>query len=106
MGIAIRRTRRFLVRRNASIVNTRFASSAAYVTPKRIGGRVTPTNTGSAVTPALRSRMGHLAPEQGPNPRHDLRRPEDGRDPDNGANPPAPGDLPDRRDAREPDYDE
>src|SRR6267143_558521 len=106
MGMAIRSTRRFLVRRNPSIVNTKFASSAAYVTPKRIGGRVTPTNTGSTVTPALRSRIRHLDPEQRANPGHDLRRPEDRRDPDNRADHPAPRDLAHRCRDGEADYDE
>jgi hypothetical protein len=42
-----------LVRRNASIVNTRFKRSAEYVTPHRMGGRVAPTKRTSAVTPTF-----------------------------------------------------
>ena len=49
--------RRFLVRRKTSIVKTRLKRSAEYVTPQRIGGRVTPTKRISAVRPALRSLM-------------------------------------------------
>jgi len=37
------------------MVNTMLNSSAEYVTPHRIGGRVAPTNNGSAVRPELRS---------------------------------------------------
>ena len=53
-GSMISSTSRFFVRRKTSIVKAALSSSAAYVTPKRIGGRVTPTKSGSAVTPALR----------------------------------------------------
>jgi hypothetical protein len=49
------RIRRFFVNKNASRVNTMLKSSAEYVTPHRIGGRVAPTNRGSAVRPVLSS---------------------------------------------------
>ena len=43
------------MRRKTSIVKTPLTRSAEYVTPQRIGGRVAPTKSGSAVSPTLRS---------------------------------------------------
>src|SRR6185437_11123850 len=39
------------------MVSTMLQSKAAYVTPQRIGGRVAPTNNGSAISPAFRVAM-------------------------------------------------
>jgi len=41
----------FLVSRKSSIVKTPFTRSAEYVTPQRVGGRVAPTKSVSAVRP-------------------------------------------------------
>jgi hypothetical protein len=51
MGAASSSVRRFLVSRKISMVTTPFMRSAEYVTPQRIGGRVAPTNSASAVSP-------------------------------------------------------
>jgi hypothetical protein len=44
-----------LVSRNISIVNTALKSNAEYVTPQRMGGRVTATKSTSVVSPVFRS---------------------------------------------------
>src|ERR1700722_11834950 len=88
------------------MVNTRFPRSATYVTPKRSGGRVTPTKTKSAVTPAFRSRIEHLDAEHGANPRHNLLRSEDRGDADNCPDHPSPGHLADGGRDGEPDDDQ
>ena len=60
IGKAISSVSRFLVSRNISIVNTRLKRSAENVTPQRIGGRVTATNSGSAVSPVPCADMSGL----------------------------------------------
>jgi hypothetical protein len=44
-----------LVNKKASIVNIMLKSSAEYVTPHLIGGRVAPTNSGSTMSPTIDS---------------------------------------------------
>jgi hypothetical protein len=55
MGRHSNKVGKFFVNKNASIVNTILKRMAEYVTPQRMGGRVAPTNKGSAVNPALLS---------------------------------------------------
>ena len=62
------------------MVKTMLKSSAEYVTPHRIGGRVAPTKSGSADNPGLRSRKSVPSDaKQTANPGHYLWRTEGNR---------------------------
>src|SRR5258708_13390329 len=77
MGAQSSNISKFFVRRKASRVNTMLNSRAEYVTPHRIGGRVAPTKSGSAVSPGLRSlKFFSLNAEHSAHPRNDFRRTE------------------------------
>jgi len=71
----------------------RFTRSAEYVTPQRIGGRVTPTKSGSAVKPRFASLMATLDGEHAANPGDNLRSSEGDCDSENRREAPAPGDA-------------
>jgi len=66
--------------------------TAEYVTPQSIEGRVAPTKSGSAMSPALRCRMCHLAlgAEHPTDPGDNLGRPKGNRNADDEADKPAP----------------
>ena len=78
--------------KNNSMMHMALSITAEYVTPQSIEGRVAPINSGSAMSPALRCRMRHLAlgAEHPANPGDDLRCPKGNRNADNEANEPAP----------------
>src|SRR5271169_1896926 len=84
--------RRFLVSRNSSIMHMALIITAEYVTPQSIEGRVAPIKSGSAMSPALRCRMCHLAlsAEHPADPGDNLRRAEGNRNTDDEADEPAP----------------
>src|SRR5450755_352381 len=82
---------RFLLNRKISMMKTILKSSAEYVTPQRMGGRVAPINSGSTDSPGLRSRIAVCSDaKQTANPGHYLGRTEGDRDSQDGANAPAP----------------
>src|SRR5215813_1055715 len=56
-----------------------------------MGGRVAPTNSGSAISPALRSPMGRSYPEHAADPCDDLWRTEGNRNTEDCPDAPAPG---------------
>src|SRR5437773_2691944 len=92
IGNASARVSRFWVRRKTSSVKTPFARSAEYVTPQRIGGRVAPTKSGSAVSPEwLALTRISLDAEHAAHPGHDLRCAEGDGDAQDRGDAPAPG---------------
>src|SRR5271154_5227212 len=93
--------RRFLVSRNSSMMHMTLSITAEYVTPQSIEGRVAPIKSGSAMSPALRCRMCHLAlsAEHPPDPGDNLGRPKGDRKPENEAEEPAPRGAPGHREA-------
>src|SRR5580698_641074 len=83
---------RFLVSRNNSMMHMALSITAEYVTPQSIEGRVAPINSGSAMSPALRCRMRHLAlgAEHPANPGDDLRCAKGNRNTDDKTDKPTP----------------
>src|ERR1700736_2701046 len=91
MGAQSSNVSKFFVRRKASRVNTMLNSSAEYVIPQRIEGRVAPTKSGSAVRPESRSLMVKaLDAEHSAHPGDDLRCPKADRNSQNRAKTPPP----------------
>src|SRR5580704_9295185 len=91
MGNASSSRNKFFDNKKISIVKTRLKSKAEYVTPQRIGGRVAPTKSTSAVSPRLKSFMIHLHPKHSADPGDDLRRPKRNCDPQDRRDTPPPG---------------
>src|SRR5450631_516036 len=84
---------RFLVSRNSSTVVMPLMSSAEYVTPIAIAGRVTPAKRGSWWIPICGSSLISSDTKHAANPRDDLLRAEHESDTHHGRHRPSPRDL-------------